>query len=262
MASTGMGRLPTRQEKILALVNADGFVSTDKLTRRFEVTSQTVRRDINALAALSLIERFHGGAGRVGEASNQPYEDRLHEEMTGKRAIAKRVAEVIPDGASLFLNIGTTTEALASELAQRCTSHRIVTNNINIASMLRTNPNLEIVMAGGHVRASDGGVIGESARDFLLQYRLDFGIIGVSGIEEDGALLDYDDQEIRCTRAIIESSRKVFLLADHSKFGRRASVRLGDFGDIDCLFTDREPMPIFRSAMESFETDLVIANAG
>ena len=259
MSSSDVASLPARQIEILELIRSQGYVATEQLVRQFNVTPQTIRRDINTLCDLDLIERFHGGAGRIGNAYNQPYQDRSNKDMEGKREIARMVAQRIPEGASLFLNIGTTTEAVASELVGR-KDMRIVTNNLNIANMMRETDGSDVMIAGGIVRQSDGGIDGEATSDFLKQFRLDIGVIGISGIDEDGALLDFDYQEIRAAQAIIQNSRMVFLVADHTKFGRRAMVRLGSYEDIDHLFTDRRPPAEFMSAIRASEMDLHIAD--
>ncbi|MEM1147972.1 MAG: DeoR family transcriptional regulator [Pseudomonadota bacterium] len=258
MSDADVSNLPARQKQILELIRSQGYVATEQLVRQFGVTPQTIRRDINTLCDLALIERFHGGAGRIGNAYNQPYQDRLQEGMDGKRQIARMVAKRIPEGASLFLNIGTTTEAVASELVGR-NDLRIVTNNINIANMMRETDGSDVMIAGGFVRPSDGGIVGEATTDFLKQFRLDIGIIGISGIEKDGALLDYDYQEIRSAQAILHNARKVYLVADHSKFGRRAMVRLGHYDDIDHLFTDKVPPDAFMQAIRASDMTLHIA---
>lgn len=258
MTVMDVSNLASRQKEILELVRSQGYVATDQLVRQFGVTPQTIRRDINMLCDLDLIERFHGGAGRIGNAYNQPYQDRLQAGMDGKRKIARMVAERIPDGASLFMNIGTTTEALAAELVGR-KDLRIVTNNINIANMMRETDGADVMIAGGFVRPSDGGIVGEATTDFLNQFRLDIGVIGISGIDEDGTLLDFDYQEIRAAQAIIRNSRTVYLVADQTKFGRRAMVRLGDYRDIDHLFTDKTPPAAFRAALQAAEMELHIA---
>lgn len=250
--------LPKRQRDILELVRSQGYVATEQLVRQFAVTPQTIRRDINALCEHELIERFHGGAGRIGNAYNQPYQDRLQAGMEAKRKIARLVAERIPDGASLFMNIGTTTEALAAELVGR-KDLRIVTNNINIANMMRETDGADVMIAGGYVRPSDGGIVGEATTEFLNQFRLDIGVIGISGIDEDGTLLDFDYQEIRSAQAIIRNSRQVFLVADFAKFGRRAMVRLGDYSDIDHLFTDQSPPAAFLEAIKAADLQLHVA---
>jgi DeoR family glycerol-3-phosphate regulon repressor len=149
-------------------------------------------------------------------------------------------ARYIPDRASIFINIGTTTEEVAKAL-QNHTGLRIITNNLNVASILRGNPSFEIIIAGGVVRHRDGGITGEATIDFIRQFKVDFGIIGISSIDVDGTLLDFDYHEVRVAQAIIENSRQVFLVADHSKFERCAMVRLGHISQVDALFTDQPP---------------------
>ncbi len=107
--------------------------------------------------------------------------------------------------------------------------------------MLMSKPDFSIILAGGEVRNKDGGVTGEATLDFISQFRLDFGILGISGIDYDGSLLDFDYHEVRVKRAIIENSRSVFLAVDHSKFGRNAMVKLGTLADVDLIITDQTP---------------------
>ncbi len=134
---------------------------------------------------------------------------------------------------------------------------RIVTNNINAAHLLRQNETFDITMAGGSLR-KDGGIIGEATVNFISQFRLDFGILGISAIDLDGSLLDYDYHEVQVKRAIIESSRQTLLATDHSKFSRQAIVRLGELKDVDYLFTDDVPKQI-ADYLENSNTRLVIA---
>jgi DeoR family glycerol-3-phosphate regulon repressor len=99
-----------------------------------------------------------------------------------------------------------------------------------------------VIMAGGALRNKDGGIVGEATIDFIKQFRLDYGVVTVSGIDLDGSLLDFDYHEVRVTQAIIASSRNVILAADHSKFGRNAMINIGNIAQIDQLYTDR-PVP-------------------
>jgi DeoR family glycerol-3-phosphate regulon repressor len=157
-----------------------------------------------------------------------------------KQKIAQILAQQIPDNASLFINIGTTTEAIAHALCNH-KRLRVITNNLNVASIMSANEKFEVIVAGGLVRHRDQGIIGEATIDFISQFKVDYGIIGISGIDIDGTLLDFDYREVRAARAIMDNSRKVFPGADHTKFGRNAMVRLGNIVEIDCLFTDRQP---------------------
>ncbi len=117
----------------------------------------------------------------------------------------------------------------------------MITNNLNVAALLAHKADFQVTVAGGVVRARDRGIVGEAAIDLIRQFRVDFGVIGISGIDLDGTLLDFDYQEVRVAQAIIASSRQVFLAADHTKFGRNAMVRLGGLDDVDALFTDAMP---------------------
>ncbi len=243
-------RLSQRQTKIVDLVRKEGFVSIDFLAQHFRMTPQTIRRDINDLCGKGLLRRYHGGAGLPSSVENTSYGTRQVMNLREKRAIARLVASHIPDDASLFMNIGTTTEEIASALLHH-KGLRIITNNLNVANILLRNDTFEVIVAGGVVRNRDRAVVGETAIDFISQFKVDFGIIGISGIDLDGTLLDFDYREVRVAQAILRNSRSVFLAADHSKFGRNAMVRLGSIADIDVLFTDQEPPEEILPALEA-----------
>ena len=237
-----------RQSQIVDLVRQEGYVTVETLADRFQVTPQTIRRDISLLQDRALLRRFHGGVTAPGSVENFAYSTRQVLCLEEKRRIARLVARQVPDNASLFLNIGTTTE----EVARALLGHRglrVITNNINVANILYSNASCEVIVAGGVVRARDGGIVGEATLDFVHQFKVDVGIIGISGIDGDGTLLDYDYREVRVARAIIDNSRQVFLVADHTKFGRNAMVRLASIGEIHALFTDRVPPPPFGDAI-------------
>ena len=239
-----------RHQKIIELVKLKGYASTEELVIELEVSPQTIRRDLNILAEQDLIRRHHGGAAPSSTAENSDYIERKQFFPSQKSAIAREVAKRIPNGASLFIDIGTTPEAVASALLNH-ERLRIVTNNINAAHLLRQNETFDITMAGGSLR-KDGGIIGEATVNFISQFRLDFGILGISAIDLDGSLL-----EVQVKRAIIESSRQTLLATDHSKFSRQAIVRLGELKDVDYLFTDDVPKQI-ADYLENSNTKLVI----
>ena len=248
-----------RQQQIIDLVRQRGFVSIEALAEHFAVTPQTVRRDINQLCERELLRRYHGGAGLPSSVENVAYKTRqilFHEE---KRRIAQLAARHIPDGASLFINIGTTTEEVAVALLGH--HHlRVITNNLHVASILSENDRFEVIVAGGELRSRDRGIIGMATVDFISQFKVDFGIIGISGIDADGSLLDFDPREVRVSQAIIANSRQVFLVADHSKFGRNPMVRLGSLAEIDAFFTDEPPPAAIAALMRENDVELFIAD--
>ncbi len=250
--------LNQRQQEILQRVRQAGSVAIEDLAVHFNVTPQTIRRDINALCDLDLLRRFHGGAGIPSSVENIAYPARQILHHDEKRRIARLVARQIPDQCSLLINIGTTTEEVAKALADHA-DMRVITNNLNVAVLLSDNPSFEVIVAGGVVRRRDRGVIGEATIDFIKQFKVDFGIIGISGIDLDGTLLDFDYREVRVSQAIIANSRKVLLVTDHSKFGRNAMVRLGPISEVDMLFTDQPPPAAMTELLAQAEVQVFVA---
>ena len=250
-------QLTPRHNAILELARKQGQVLVDDLAAAFEVTPQTVRKDLNDLCRARMLRRIHGGALYPSGVENMEYEARRRIAAHEKEAIGRAAAEIIPDGASLFINIGTTTEAIARALL----NHRdlkIITNDLHVASILSTKEDFDVLIAGGNVR-SDGGVVGQATADFISQFKVDFALIGISGIDEDGTLFDFDYQEVRVSQAIIHNARKVFLAADSSKFGRSAMTRLGSLEQIDCLFTDTPPSDVFVELLARHKVQLEVA---
>lgn len=247
-----------RHARMVSMVRDAGFITITALAEQFNVTPQTIRRDLGVLAGQGLLQRYHGGAGPALSTENVAYSDRQAWCLDEKRRIAQEMAKQIPSKSSLFINIGTTTEEIAKALLHH-DRLRVITNNLNVAKILSANPGIEVIIAGGVVRNKDCGIVGEAAVDFIRQFKVDYGIIGISGIDMDGTLLDFDYREVRAARAIIENSRKVFLATDHTKFGRNAMVRLGSLDEIDALFIDREPPAPLVDVLEDAEVDLFVA---
>lgn len=233
--------LSFRQTEILDIARTEGRVVVEALAERFAVTVQTIRRDLSDLSDAGLLDRVHGGAVMRTGVSNIGYEERRRMNEAAKAAIGRLCAQAIPDNSSMILNLGTTTEAVARELL----NHRnitVVTNNMNVANILVANESCEIVVAGGALRRSDGGLVGELTTEFIGQFKVDFAVIGTSALDQDGDLLDYDLAEVRVSRAIIRQSRQAFLVCDASKLTRSAPAKLASLADLDRMFTDM-PLP-------------------
>ena len=230
--------LSERQNKILDLARSNGRVEVDELSSRFNVSPQTIRKDLNELCDKQLLQRVHGGAVVGSGIENVSYEARRMLAPGAKKAIGMSAAELIPDNSSLLLNIGTTTEQVAHSLSH----HRgllVITNNINAVDIMKHFPNIELIIAGGQVRRSDGGIVGLAAVDFINQFKVDYAVIGVSAIDEDGSLLDYDFREVRVAQAILNNARHIILVADSMKFERNAPIRIGHISQISTLVTDK-----------------------
>jgi DeoR family transcriptional regulator, glycerol-3-phosphate regulon repressor len=230
--------LTPRHAAILDLAKEHGRVLVEELADHFHVTPQTIRKDLNDLCDQRLLSRIHGGAVLPSGIENMEYEARRKIASDEKDAIGRAAASLIPDNASLFINIGTTTEAVSRALLDR-SGLMVITNNINVANKMRVHKECEVVIAGGVVRGSDGGIVGEAAVDFIRQFKVDYAVIGTSALDEDGALLDYDFREVKVAQAIIANARHVILAADATKFERSAPVRIAHLSQITTFVTDR-----------------------
>ena len=239
--------LSQRQREVLDVARAQGKVMVESLAQSFGVTSQTIRRDLNQLCRLRLLQRIHGGAVLMDRGSNTGYAARLRLAAEGKAAIGRRTAGLIPNDASLIVNIGTTTEQVVRNFREHL-GLTVITNNLNVVNALRPLENIEVMTAGGVVRREDGGIVGDATVEFIEQFKVDYAIIGTSAIEEDGTFLDHDPREVRVAKAIIENARSVLLVADGTKFQRSAPVRIGHVSQIDAVVTDVSPPARFMDA--------------
>ncbi len=233
--------LSFRQSEILELARSEGRVIVEDLAQRFDVTLQTIRRDLTELADAGHLDRVHGGATLRTGVTNLGYEQRRRMNAGAKTAIARACAAAIPNNCSLILNLGTTTEAVARELLGH-SNITVITNNMNVANILTANPGCEIMVAGGALRRSDGGLVGELTTQFFEQFKVDYAVIGTSALDRDGDILDFDLAEVRVSKTIIRQARCRFLVCDHSKLTQSAPARLASLSEIDALFTDA-PLP-------------------
>ncbi len=232
--------LNARQGQILSIARQNGSVQVEELSTRFDVTPQTIRKDLNDLCNARLLARTHGGAMLSSGVENIVYESRRQILASEKRSIGQHAANLIPNNCSLFINIGTTTEEVARALIHH-EGLLVITNNIHVATMLMPYPKIEVVIVGGMLRRTDGGIVGEQTVDMISQFKVDHAVMGVSAIDDDGVLLDFDVREVRAAQAIMSNSRNVILVSDSMKFTRSAPVRIGHLSQVDVFVTDAIP---------------------
>ncbi|MEX0969813.1 MAG: DeoR/GlpR family DNA-binding transcription regulator [Paracoccaceae bacterium] len=249
-----------RLQEIQIIARRDGRVSVDGLAAHFDVTLQTIRRDLTELAEQGKLQRVHGGAILPSTVANIGYLDRRDMNDAAKAAIAQAVARDIPNSCSIFLNIGTTTEAVARALL----GHRdilVLTNNLNVANILVDNPNCEIIVVGGLLRRADGGLVGTVATQAIQQFKFDLAVISCSALDEDGDILDFDIQEVGVSQTILKQARRSFLAADQSKFRRRAPARIGSLAQVDGFYTDAPLAPGLANACKNWGTNVSTTEA-
>jgi DeoR family glycerol-3-phosphate regulon repressor len=232
--------LTPRQHAILQQAKDNGFVMIDAVAAQLGVTTQTIRRDITVLCEEGVLSRFHGGAAFQSSTANIPYEARRGSFQKEKELIASMVVDEIGNGSSVFLDIGTTAEAVARKLRER-KELRILTNNLNVVSIFADREDSAITVVCGTLRHRDLAINGEAAAEFVARFHLDFSILGVVALTEEGDILDFSIDEAGLTQAILKCGRRSFVVADHSKFGRPAIVKVAHLDQVDTLFTDSLP---------------------
>lgn len=233
-------------------------MAVETLATAFAVSPQTIRRDLGELCDAHLLARIHGGAVLESGIANIYYETRRGLAREAKAAIAEAVAQTIPQGASIFLGIGTTVEAVARALAGR-RALMVVTNNFNVAQILADSPEAQIIVTGGQLRPSDGGLVGEVAAEAIARFRLDIAIVGISAIDGDGALLDFDLAEAVVTRAMLACARRRILVADATKFARSAPVRVAGLDAFEMIATDQALPPALATLAAREQTEVLLA---
>jgi DeoR family glycerol-3-phosphate regulon repressor len=235
-----MTGLNPRQQVIIDRARASGRVTVEELSAEFNVSAQTIRKDLNEICDRRLMTRIHGGAVISSGVENLSYQARRLVNQAEKATIGAAAAALIPDSCSLFVNIGTTTEEFARCLGKH-SGLLVITNNLNVATLLYPHPRIDVIVAGGPVRRADGAIVGQTAVDFIRQFKVDYAVVGASAIDPQGTLLDFDYREVQVSRAIIENAREIILVSDSMKFERTAPVRIGHLHDIDVFVTDRIP---------------------
>lgn len=253
-------KLSPRQSDIVRLARSSGRVDVDSLASQFQVTPQTIRKDLNELCEHGVLQRYHGGAMVSSGVANMAYESRREMAPDAKNRIGELAASLIPDDSSILINIGTTTEQVAMALRDR-RGLMVITNNINVAHILQGSPEIEVVVAGGVLRHADGGIVGEAAVEFIRQFKVDYAVVGASAIDLDGSLLDFDYREVSVTKAILAGTRKSILVADSMKFSRSAPVRIGHLSELDCFVTDEVPPASILAVCQEHEVTIETTGA-
>ena len=228
--------LSDRQRDILRLLEQSGFATIEDMAERFEVTTQTIRRDVNDLRDRALLMRVHRGV-RPNDGA-RPYASRAVEQQNEKAALAREVLRLIPAGASVSIGLGSTPAEVARLLAG-AGARDVITNNLVAASHLWDCEEINLSICGGSVR--DRSVSGSAAAEFFAAYRVDFAVFGVAGVDEDGALLDFRTEEARARAAMQTHARHSVWVLDQVKFLRRAPARGGWLSDPDYVVSNAPP---------------------
>lgn len=255
-ASTGGNKKENRQAFLLNYLEQHHYMSLEEITRLCSVTMQTARRDIMALEATGKVRRIHGGATIAAPVDPRTYRQRRLDQAQQKEAIAANIVSLLPDNTTLFIDTGTTCEAIAHALIKHRQKLRVITYSLRVASIISENSDFALAIPGGFVRAVDGGIFQEDTPDFIQRFKFDYAIISVSGIDEDGDLCDDDHTEVAAVSKALEQAKKKILAVDSSKFGKRALVKLGSLNAVDILATDSMPAQNILQKINAYDIEL------
>ncbi|WP_353338054.1 DeoR/GlpR family DNA-binding transcription regulator [Pseudooceanicola nitratireducens] len=250
----------TRSHEIMELLRlTGGNIKIHALAEAIGVTEETIRRNVKRMSDEGLVHKVHGAVQLVDTKIEQSFSDRMAEAPDAKRRIAAHVASRVPHGASLFLDIGSTTAYIAQAL-QGHSELFIVTNSVAVAHSLSARNGNRVFMPGGELRAHDGGIFGVDALEFVKGFRTDFAILSAAAINAQKGILIFDLEEAKFSRAILNRATTRILAADSTKFGRSAPISLADAHLLDLLVTDAAPPEDLAGMFASMETEVKIAS--
>lgn len=229
---------PERQQEILRIARESGRVDVLSLAEEFQVTAETVRRDLKALDRAGLVRRVHGGAIPAGRLDFEP--DLAEREATAageKDAIARAALAELPADGSVIIDAGTTAARLAGLLPLDSTL-TVVTHALPVAARLADHPGIALHLVGGRVRHRTRAAVDAWALRAYAEVHADVAFLATNGFSLDGGLTTPDLAEAAVKRAAAAAARRVVLLADSAKYGQRHFARFGDLGAVDVLITD------------------------
>jgi DeoR family transcriptional regulator, aga operon transcriptional repressor len=235
-------RTGQRRREILRQLFLTGYVEAKALALSLDADPSTIRRDLEALARDGHLQRTHGGARARAGAVDVPYVEKQHARTAAKDAIAALAATLVRDGDSVLLDSGSTTHQLAVALG----AHRdltIATNDLQIGRLVADYPDVRLLLTGGELLSSTYTLVGARALGLIEDLRVDWAFLGADAIDLHAGITNTNTLEIALKRAMIAAARSAVVLADSTKFGRRALVRVAALDEVDLVLTDDELAP-------------------
>lgn len=247
-----------RRDTILGIVQERGMVTVDTLAETLGVSMQTIRRDIDTLCEGETLRRRHGRIELAQQPRNTPFDLRAATNPSGKHRIGEAAARLIPDGATLFISIGSTTLGVARALRSR-RNLTVITNNLSAAMALSDEMSNRIILPGGELRLPDRDILGSDVVNFFDRHRAEYAIFGAAGVAEDGSLLEFHTVEVRARERIRANARTSILVMDSTKFGRIAPAAGENIREVDHVVLDRMPGPECAAMIDDIGERLILA---
>lgn len=245
-----------RREHILSKLSAEHRVSVMEMAKILNVSDETIRRDLKDLASEGLLRRVHGGAVPLAPIHDQPIDERWRKRSKEKGTIARLALEQISDETVIFLDTGSTTLTLARQLAGFA-NLKLYTNSLKIAHAARSHHGVTVHLTPGKLREVELDLVGYDTVSYIQQFYFDIAFMGIAAIDLDRGLMDYEEDESRIRKALLNSSRLRVFLADRSKFGRTGNVQTARFCEVDQIVTDSAPAREFVDRMKQSSANLL-----
>lgn len=249
-----------RRDRILEILSQQGSVSVNDLHEALGVSRETVRRDLTRLAQENRLRKTHGGALTL-DGGEPVFDERMVVNPEGKRAIGRRAAELVEDGMSLTVDSGTTTIWLAEALMER-RRLTVYTNDVHVAQRLAGRNDNRVLLAGGEYLASEGATVGRDTIAMLANYHPDIAFVGASALSDDPWLMDYSREAAEMRGSMLALAHTPVLLADHSKFGRTAPVRIAELEKVKRIIVDQRPGERLAQGLRATGIEVIVAPAG
>ena len=247
-----------RHARIVDIVAQKGRVSVEELAQLHQVSHETIRRDLVSLDRSRLLRRFHGGAAALSADQEGPFSLRMTDHVEEKRRIARRAASLFGAGDSLFIDTGSTTQVFAEELA-RVQGLTLITNSQRIAQAVSRSSGSEVLMIGGSYRPEARECLGPLAIEQIRRLNAQHCVLTIAALDAEKGAMDFDIGEAEVARAMIERSERLTIIADASKFERRALMEVCPLEAIDRIVTDRAPAPALMAALRAAEVEVIVA---
>ncbi|MCU4179874.1 DeoR/GlpR family DNA-binding transcription regulator [Bosea sp. BH3] len=248
-----------RQQQIVGWLREIQASTVLDLADHFQVSDETIRRDLKSLAENGIVERFHGGVRLNDVGWEAPFERRLQEQAVAKRRIAIAAAELIEDGATILLDNSSSSCFLARELAKKRSRLTAITFSFEVASILSSaGPQHRVILPGGELRAEDRTIVGPSAIDFASQFAPGLFVMSVAAASPVRGCMDFDMFETEFKRAMIPLAERVMLLLDSSKYARHGLIHVCDWQSVNVFVSDAPPHEGVALALDHAE--VVIAS--
>ncbi|MGD1876108.1 MAG: DeoR/GlpR family DNA-binding transcription regulator [Kiloniellaceae bacterium] len=238
-----------RQEKIAEAVRRHGRVSVEQLAARFKTSHETIRRDLGALAETGAVQKFHGGAKLPRAQAEGPFRERMTQNAVGKRIIAGKVARLIAPGETVFIDTGSTTLMCAEEIAN-IAGLTVITNSTRIAAVLAERGNQTVIfLLGGRFDGDNQETVGPTAISEIQSFHADHALITIGALDAAAGVTDYNFDEAQVARAMMENADNLIVVADASKFQRRAAFAVCPLARSGALVSDRKPADDLAAAL-------------